>query len=370
MPENETDSEPNSNPKQLTLDRHFQRREEFELAVSMLDMADREKKFIQTLYDISADHALREKLSTADLPCEVRRDRHTIWVICDQSALAATLGYSDARTIRKILMTLAESDPEERLFQKRKLSAKGRQQTVYMLSLDELHSLTQIDPDSILYIAIETFGANPFAPKVSNPTNEDCQNFEIDDNSESGDGAGGESGGRAGGESASDVITDEIDVDVSSLKTSSVNDASGADLRGIAQVQARCRANMAVDAGPATLQMPVTKKSFAAIDDTDVRRIANFAVDGVSASIATRRALLEAYFLDAVKAGVASPSDKVMFTQAFMLAGRAELKTRGPWLRKVWENAKAGRPLQLVPRDREQAALLLQADANDKPPPR
>lgn len=169
--------------------------------------------------------------------------------------------------------------------------------------------------------------------------------------------------------SASDVMTDVIHDEFSSSRTSSsVMRTSEVDTALLTETTARCRANMHVDSGPSPLQTPIPTKSFAAIDDTDVRRIANFAVDGKMTSVAIRRALLDAYFLDALNAGVACPEDKQRFAQAFMLAGRSELKTRGPWLRKVWENAKSGRPLQLVARDREQAALLL-AESGDKPPP-
>ena len=58
---------------------------------------------------------------------------------------------------------LAETDPEERLFRKRKVTSHGRERTVYLLSLVELRSRSQIDPDSVIYTAIEMFGSDPFA---------------------------------------------------------------------------------------------------------------------------------------------------------------------------------------------------------------
>jgi hypothetical protein len=379
-------------PEQLTLDRQFQRRDEFDQALYLLDIPDREKRFLSLMYDISADANLPQRLNTADLSCEVRRDSKAIWLVCDQSMLAAQLGYADARTVRDIVGTFRQIDPAEILFRKIKVHHNGRERTVYLLNLKELDRRTQIDRESIICRAVELVAGDPFGDGFSTESHPELSTVPAPDSAgssggNSGRSSGGSSAGSSGGLSSGFQSESPTNTEVTANPVASPDSAGssggGAKTLGLSTTpdsalhESRDYVNILTHEGTEAAELensaavrPALPGSapvrFYEIAEDHIRAISGFAVDGRCMAPERRLALFDKYHADAVAGGLAADSDRLALLGVFRLAGR--MKRGGAWLRTVWANRKT-KPPQLTPDDRSCVRQLLSTAAGASSPP-
>ncbi len=350
-------------PAQLTFERLFQKREDFEFAVSLLDIGDGARRFLKLMFDAAADSDLRTKLSQPQTPCEIRRDAGTLWFFCDQSTIAEAIDYKDARTVRRALEDLLRIDPEEQLFRKLKVVKFSREHTVYVLNFVELQSRAQIDRDSIIYAAIETVGPNPFTSQHAN------RHPEIVDTEPMSGGLSGRLSGDMSARSSADMsapdMNDDDELTLKESSSSSFIEPGEAALIQAAQGDKPREAHAAQPSAQAPHFAAVAngRKSFRDISDEEIRQIAGFTPQGTKrVDLTWRRQTLRAYFKDAIREGLAEDTAAAfnLFAETFCMSARYEVTgSRAGWLRKCWTNYKQnGRPPTITRADKDRCRDL------------